>query len=137
MSALDSEHTLASDKFARPMVANGLFGLAVKVQALLIREKGSMPNDPDMGVDVGSWRFEDNSPRSLDELRREAESQIEDYIPDIPLGAVDVVVEKESADGGRTVKVNVSLTEEVDGRDGMVLSFDQHPTRELVPTFTI
>ena len=51
------------------------------IQRLLIMKKGTYPSDPDMGVDISSYRFLDIDILVAGELKNTIRTQINKYVP--------------------------------------------------------
>lgn len=74
------EPLLEIDEYTKPAHREELVALAQTIQNLIIIEKGTMPNDPDFGVGLGSYIFEFMDSTTLNEMRISIEEQISKYI---------------------------------------------------------
>ena len=120
LQSLSDEHVLIVNDFRQPDVLTGHAALAAKLQNLLLMRKGSMPNDPNMGVDIGSYQFENSDDRTRLELDGEIERQVEAYLPDLPIRDVASLIEADPSDAKR-IYVNFRLAPSVPGRQENVL----------------
>lgn len=84
-----AELGLALDSFDEPKKLYGIQAWVSLFLNLLFMRKGSFPSQPEMGIDIKSYEFEfmDNAIR---ELETNIATQVELYLPDIPLRNVTV-----------------------------------------------
>ena len=124
------EPRLAESRFATSGVSEGFEAVAVRLQTLMLTRKGTHPNNPDLGVDIDSYRFESDVDGTAEEIRAETERQIAKWMP----GAGPVIVDAEfdsdaSAPDGKRLLVRFRI-----GEDAAVFEARRTVGRRLVST---
>lgn len=75
-----SELFLDVDMFNKPVVMTDLEALAQVIQRLVLIEKGTYPNHPDIGVGISNYLFEIADTSTLNDIEYEINNQIEKFI---------------------------------------------------------
>ena len=70
------------DNFNRPAEYENTLALAKLIQNLILMEPGTYPNMPEMGVNIGKYRFEFLDSQLIRLLKDKITEQIQIYIPD-------------------------------------------------------
>ena len=79
------ELLLDINQYAKPAEREELDALAQTVQNLILMHKGTIPNDPNMGVGISRYLFEILDNQTISEIQLEIESQVARYIDSKPL----------------------------------------------------
>ena len=74
------EPILQGDDFNNPIYRQDLESLAQVIQNLIIIEKGTYPNQPDLGVGIANYMFELLDSTTLYAVQTDIEEQIEQFI---------------------------------------------------------
>jgi len=74
------ELLLDIDMFQKPAVREDMTALAQVIQNLIIIEKGTYPNQPELGVGISNYLFEIGDSVTIESLSVEIEDQIEKFI---------------------------------------------------------
>ena len=74
------ELLLDEDSFYKPARRNNLEALAQTIQNLLIIEKGTYPNDPNLGVGIANYMFDLADNITITKIESEIKDQIVTYI---------------------------------------------------------
>lgn len=74
------ELLLDFDMFQKPAVRKDILALAQQIQNLVIIEKGTYPNQPNLGVGIANYLFELGDTFTLEKLRTEIDKQIDMFI---------------------------------------------------------
>ena len=74
------EIVMESDSFNNPIYREGLESLAQVIQNLIIIEKGTYPNQPDLGVGIANYLFEILDLTTISEMKNNIEDQIDKFI---------------------------------------------------------
>ena len=94
-----AELTLEINSFGKPLELSGIKAWTRNILRILFMEKGTMPSDPQMGCNITRELYHDI--QSLKgTIRSQAESQIRQYLPDIPFLALEVYSEDELVPDG-------------------------------------
>lgn len=75
------EMFLSIDDYNKPTTKEGLLTLAENIIHLILMEPGTMQNFPDMGVGIGMYIFDLNTPDTLAKIRSSINTQIQKYVP--------------------------------------------------------
>lgn len=78
------------DSFQKQKVLRGVNAYARLVDRLLRKRKGTNPSEPDMGVDLDSYRFSDIDSLVAGTLRNVIQDQLVRYIPSVPVASIDI-----------------------------------------------
>lgn len=78
------------DGFHQQKVFKGIYAFARNFDRLLRMRKRSNPSEPDMGIDLLSYRFKDIDQTASGILREAIRDQANKYIPNCPIESVDV-----------------------------------------------
>ena len=78
------------DGFRKQKVLRGVNAYARLVDRLLRKRKGTTPSEPDMGIDLESYRFADIDSLVAGSLQNVIQNQISKYIPGIPLNTINI-----------------------------------------------
>ena len=87
-----SEIFLDEDGLYNQVYRKNLNSIAQIIQDILLIEPGTYPNEPNLGVGIENYLFEQASSEVRQELNKKITKQIENYAP-ISGGKVDVIVE--------------------------------------------
>ena len=74
------ELTMSYDNFKKPIMLENLEALAQIIQNIILIEKGTYPNQPNLGVGISNYLFELGSANTLSDLKIEIEKQISSNI---------------------------------------------------------
>lgn len=78
------------------------------IRSLVFLEKGTYSDEPNCGVDINTYEFRDLV-NGCDALQSEIEYQCKAYLPDIPIGALNVIAEYIPENNVYVVKINVGF----------------------------
>ncbi|MGL6132362.1 MAG: hypothetical protein ACRCZ9_12190 [Fusobacteriaceae bacterium] len=87
------DYTYGRDEFNQQQVLAGKDAKIHKFATLLFMEQGSIADNPNMGIDIESYRHRLNSPASISELRAIITKQSDDYMGRM-ITDVDVAVDQ-------------------------------------------
>ena len=76
--------------FNKQSVLRGVYAYARLIDRLLRKRKGTNPSDPDMGIDLDSYRCSDINLMVAGSLRNVILTQISTYIPNLPIQDINV-----------------------------------------------
>ena len=74
-------------------ITDSLLSFTTRLQTILLMNKGTMPNDPDMGIGIKTYMYEFANGDTIATLKSEIDKQIQKYIPN----PVPVVIDVEMA----------------------------------------
>jgi len=106
---LGGETSFSVDNFKSNKISNRMEALARKIEFLLITEKGTYPDDPDLGIGVKTYIFEFKSD-VLSQLRSEINTQVKKYLPDAPIKTISV--DTTTKNGFEFIYVVFTITDE-------------------------
>ena len=78
------------DGFHQQKIFKGIHSFARNFDRLLRMRKRSNPSDPDMGIDLLSYRFKDIDKIVGGELKQAIKDQASKYIPNSPIESIDI-----------------------------------------------
>ena len=106
------ELLLSKDNFNNPAKFEGLESLAQEIQNLLIYEKGTFPNHPNLGVGISNYLFEILDERTLSDIRKNIDEQINTFIdhPYITIITNVKKVDKNSKSKSRYTIIDITFT---------------------------
>lgn len=78
------------DAFKKQKVIRGVYAYARLIDRLIRKRKGSSPSEPNMGIDLDSYRFQDIDLLVGGSLKNEITKQLTTYIPNLPLRDVEI-----------------------------------------------
>lgn len=84
-----SELDFNVDAFHQQKILKGVYAFARNFDRLIRMRKRSNPSNPDMGVDLLSYRFSDID-RNVIAIKKSIEEQSSTYIPNAPIESIDV-----------------------------------------------
>lgn len=118
------ELLLDINHYAKPAEREELDALAQTVQNLILMHKGTIPNDPNMGVGISRYLFEILDNQTISEIQLEIESQVARYIVH-PNTIVSVNVSKQdnTMQGVNTLKITVTISTIKDATEAIELNF--------------
>jgi hypothetical protein len=90
MTQIKPEITLEIDSFENTKQESPLQSVILRIVNLLHQEKGTVPGKYDMGIAAGNYLFEIINNSLLNNLSNQVTTQISLYLPDVPLGSVNV-----------------------------------------------
>lgn len=91
MAVTNLEYLLSFNKYNTPKTVTGKAATALLIARLILLEPGSDPLHPEMGVGIRRFRH-GNKETVLEELQKEVERQIVQYLPEYQYVFVDFVV---------------------------------------------
>lgn len=95
-----TEPTFEIDVFDRPRMLTGVEAWTRLLLRLALMEKGTYPSSPNMGCGLTAELYQ-----TVDviksTIKNELESQAREYLPDVPLYAINIFTESELVEGGR------------------------------------
>ena len=91
MAVTNLEYLLSFNKYNTPKTVTGKAATALLIARLILLEPGSDPLHPEMGVGIRRFRH-GNKETVLEELQKEVERQIVQYLPEYQYAFVDFVV---------------------------------------------
>ena len=94
-----AELTFEINSFGKPLELSGIEAWTRDVLRILFMEKGTMPSDPEMGCGITREMYHDIQTLK-GTIRTQAESQIRQYLPDVPFLAMNVYSEDELVSDG-------------------------------------
>lgn len=94
-----AELTFEINSFGKPLELSGVQAWTRDVLRILMMEKGTMPSDPNMGCGITREMYHDIQTLK-GTIRNHADSQIKQYLPDIPYLAMKVYSEDELVKDG-------------------------------------
>jgi hypothetical protein len=90
MSGINEPDLAISPDFGTTRLVGGNRAMAMRIQNLLMHERGSHPDDVNMGIGLGLLRMELIDPQATSDISSEIQRQIATYLPDVPLAGVTV-----------------------------------------------
>ena len=90
MAIAISELDFKLDDFQKQKVITGTDAYATLIKRLLLMRKATYPTLPDMGVDIGAYRFSDIDTLIAGDLKNVIRTQINKYIVGVPLQDVSI-----------------------------------------------
>ena len=84
-----SELDFNVDAFHQQKVLRGVYAFARNFDRLIRMRKRTNPTNPDMGVDILSYRFSDID-RNVGEIQKSIENQVSTYMPMSPIENINV-----------------------------------------------
>lgn len=107
-----AELDFALDGFHQQKVFRGIYSFARNFDRLIRMRKRSNPSDPDMGVDLLSFRFKDIDENAGGILEETIRDQASRYIPNCPLESVSVNSIRVKGDYVLYIRVVLYVTQE-------------------------
>lgn len=112
------EPCLSIDEFNMPKVLSGREAISTLITHLILLEPGTYFSHPTMGVGLVS-RYRYNNRKSLDQLTKDIEDQINTYLPEFQ--AVDVNVyfdpHRENKETGNEIIIEINI-------DGVIYKYE-------------
>ena len=68
---------------------NGIYAWAKLLYRLIRKRKGTNPSDPNMGLDLDSYRFADIDKLAAGQLAQAIRYQATTYLPIVPIESID------------------------------------------------
>ena len=78
------------DPFKRQKKYTGIYAWAQLLYRLLRKRKGTNPSDPNMGLDLDSYRFADIDQLAEGQMAEAIQRQTSTYLPNVPIQSIDV-----------------------------------------------
>lgn len=100
------EPTLVVNNFNLPDEKSNVDEWIELIRSIIFLEKGTYSDEPNCGVDITTYEFRDLI-NGCDTLQSEIEYQCKAYLPDIPIGALNVTAEYLPENNVYVVKVSV------------------------------
>lgn len=97
-----SEVVLSLNVFNKPAEATGVEAWVKLITNLIFMQPGAYPTDPEMGCDIGKYQFHFIND-AIDDITELITTQVNTYLPDIPL--TNVNVSKASSETGAPILV--------------------------------
>lgn len=127
-----AELTFEINSFGKPLELSGVKAWTRNVLRLLFMEKGTMPSDPDMGCGITREMYHDIQTLK-GTIRSQAESQIKQYLPDIPFLALNVYSEDELVpDGGNPNVVYYMIAFQVNASEIKTVTVASKVTHKII-----
>ena len=86
------------DGFHKQKTFKGIYAYAILLNRLIKMKKRTYPSDPDMGIDIGMYRFRDIDELVAGQLADDIRSQANKYIPAMPVSNIEVSTAKVRGD---------------------------------------
>jgi hypothetical protein len=120
---LTNEQTFKVDNYNQPHEEIDISALAVRLNTLILMDKGTMPLDPDMGVGIRDFQFEYGTNETMGRIKQEIESQISTYIPVSPIYNIDLVIDKDPDLGKKVIYIKFDLINTLQKNKSFVISY--------------
>lgn len=101
-----SDYPFSVNKISLPNELHNIDALSLYIKKLLLMEKGDYESNPNMGVGIRNYRYNEKS--SLDLLKNEIEKQIITFIPFFSNVSVDI-----TSYNNKTVKFTIVLDDNI------------------------
>lgn len=98
--AIRDEHTFDETAFLTSHIHKDLIAFAKRIQALLLMEKGTNPAAVDMGVGIRKYLMEFQDRATINEMRKEIDSQIDKYLPNDIISNIEVKINPRQGETG-------------------------------------
>ena len=98
------------NSFNQQKVLRGVYAYARLIDRLLRKRKGTNPSEPNMGIDLDSYRFMAIDTLVAGTLKDNIMNQISTYIPDLPLS--DVNIDAIRIKGDTVLYITISLLDQ-------------------------
>ena len=130
------EPLMALGEYGAHKTFEGLTAVAARLQTLLLTRKGTHPNNPDLGVDLESYKFEYADTNTEIAIQTELDRQMRKWMPGLDQVEVDVEFHPDGA-GGKKLIVRLKLERTLDARSRVFFEFTQNPSsRRLLSKVT-
>lgn len=116
------------NEFNKNASYDDIYSLVSMVQTLIIMEKGTYPNHPDMGIGIRNYKFEFMDSITLNELRDNIVTQINKYLPNTLISNINVkTIRNELENKNNTVIVLIEFSQDdrTDIPKDVIISFVQ------------
>ena len=116
------------NEFNKNASYDDIYSLVSMVQTLIIMEKGTYPNHPDMGIGIRNYKFEFMDSITLNELRDNIVTQINKYLPNTLISNINVkTIKNELENKNNTVIVLIEFSQDdrTDIPKDVIISFVQ------------
>lgn len=116
------------NEFNKNASYDDIYSLVSMVQTLIIMEKGTYPNHPDMGIGIRNYKFEFMDSITLNELRDNIVNQINKYLPNTLISNINVkTIKNELENKNNTVIVLIEFSQDdrTDIPKDVIISFVQ------------
>lgn len=104
-----NEVLLNRDPFHNTLMWNDKNGLAQVIQNILFIEKGTYPNQPDLGVGIENYLFEKVDKGTTSNLENEIKEQLKQFVPNDYI--VEPKVESRMVNGNPTLLISFTITD--------------------------
>lgn len=128
------EAILDNDNFNRPVLQDDLVALAQVIQNILIYEKGTFPNQPQLGLGIRNYLFEILDNITLTTLEDEIKEQIDLFAPNDRIVDVKAEVIKNQF-GEKTIGLLFFISSnkpEKDYENFLILAGVQKNTKKII-----
>lgn len=106
-SVFKSEVRLARDSFHNIELKNDKVGLAQVIQNVLFIEKGTYPNQPDLGIGIENYLFEKIDKGTTSNLENDIKIQLKQFVPNDYI--VEPKVESRVVNGNPTLLISFTI----------------------------
>jgi len=89
-SGLEDERSLEESSFVTDYVYEGLFGLARRLQTLILMEPNTIPNQDEIGVGIRNYLYSFKDNETLNLLKNIISQQIKLYIPNSNIFNIEI-----------------------------------------------
>lgn len=112
IEAQTKEPCLSIDEFNMPKVLTGREAISTLITHLILLEPGTYSNRPSMGVGlVSKYRYNDE--KSLEQLRKDIQDQVNRYLPEFQAVDVTVYMDKHNTEKEKGDEIIIEIN--VDG----------------------
>ena len=126
-SEIREEPIFGLSPFGKSASLKGVNAVAARIQNLILMEKGTVRERFDMGVGIGRHIFQILTDSEMISLQLEIESQIREYLPDVPLRGV--TLRPMTGENAKAVEIEISLSSEIDGFSRLSIRVDTSQRR--------
>lgn len=125
---IKKETNFEIDSFNRGQEFSKLESIARRLRTLILSEKGTNPNNSDIGVGIEMYLMDIMSPSLISEITSEIQQQIVKYFEEKELiKSIKIEnLENKYQNFEKTLGIMIYLTEEVDDKDRMILLFSKN-----------
>lgn len=90
----------------------------IRLQRLITMKKGSDINDPNKGIDIKSYMYEDLNNGTISNIKSEITSQAIKYLPEINLSDVEIeIIDSSTLDVTKTKGIDINIKYTIQNED--------------------
>lgn len=101
----EREYLISVNKLNEPIVEKEQRAIALLLLRLILLDPGSDPLHPDMGVGIRKYRY---SVKTLTELKKRVQQQIERYLPDFIASEVNITI-----NSNKTCNIEITINDTI------------------------